>query len=71
MFDEIAASPAALFCGDVMGREAAADDELGQNGDEIILVPILVGVAEDEIEQAARELRIQGRKRDFGRQNIV
>ena len=54
MLDEIGAPPAAaaLARGDVVGGETAADDELGQDGDEIILVPVLVGVAEDEIERA-------------------
>jgi hypothetical protein len=53
VLDEIATSPAAaaLPRGDVVGRETAADDELGQDGDEIILIPVLVDVAEDEIEQ--------------------
>ena len=53
MLDEIAAPPAAaaLLRGNVVGRERAADDELRQDRHEIILVPILVGVAEDEIER--------------------
>ena len=35
-----------------MGGERPADRELGQDGDEVVLVPVLVGVAEDEIERA-------------------
>jgi hypothetical protein len=34
-----------------VGRETAADRKLGQDGDEVILVPVLVGVAEHEIER--------------------
>ncbi len=38
----------------VVGGEAAADRELGQDGDEVVFIPILDGVAEDEIERALK-----------------
>src|SRR5512136_1799386 len=49
--EKLALPPAPLTLRNVMGGEAAADVELGKNRDKIVLVPFLVGVAEDEVKR--------------------